>query len=210
MAWDQGFPGPCRPDDVPEEDLQTMLTLAAQAPSSFNLQPWRFVVVRERQQRDRLSRAVRHHDSVAGAPVVVVAYGRREERMQCADEIFGAASRDREDDENARLRLQVAASDFVRDQPAVVWLTRQVMVAFTYLMIAAEALGWNTAPMEDFDSAAVGAVLGLPADAEVVALLAIGRRHSEPALPPRRLPLEKLISNEHHGVPWCDRASSRF
>ena len=42
------------PDEVPAEYLDAMLRFAAQAPSGYNLQPWRFVVVRDPENRKRL------------------------------------------------------------------------------------------------------------------------------------------------------------
>ena len=42
------------PDPVPDEYLSAILSLAAQAPSGYNLQPWRFIVVRKEENRKRL------------------------------------------------------------------------------------------------------------------------------------------------------------
>ena len=36
-----------KPDPVPDEYLRAILALGTQAPSGYNLQPWRFIVVRE-------------------------------------------------------------------------------------------------------------------------------------------------------------------
>ncbi|MGH7979338.1 MAG: nitroreductase family protein, partial [Limisphaerales bacterium] len=35
-----------KPEPVPDEYLEAILGLGGQAPSGYNLQPWRFVVVR--------------------------------------------------------------------------------------------------------------------------------------------------------------------
>ena len=39
---------------IPDADLQKILKAGLQAPSSYNLQPWRFVVVRSPEQKKRL------------------------------------------------------------------------------------------------------------------------------------------------------------
>lgn len=204
MVWDRCAPRRFTPDDVPDEDLQTMLTLATQAPSGFNLQPWRFVVVRDQAQRDRLRRAAQDHAVVAEAPVVVVAYGRRSAWDEHAAEISELAVAREVWDARRAGQLQEGASAFVRTQDIAVWLHRHVMVAFTYLMIAAEAFGWDTVPMEGFEPREVCEVLALPDDAEVVALLAIGRLCDPDPVEPGRLPLEKLVYAEHAGCPWRD------
>jgi len=42
---------------MPEEDLRTLLEAAIQSPTSFNIQHWRFVVVRDKERRRRLRAA---------------------------------------------------------------------------------------------------------------------------------------------------------
>jgi nitroreductase len=70
------------------------------------------------------------------------------------------------------------------------------MIAFTHLMLAAESLGWDTAPMEGFDSAAVRKELGLQEDSVIVALLAIGRLKGTDRAFPGRLPLSRVFFDE--------------
>jgi nitroreductase len=44
-----------KPNPVPEEYLEAILQFGTQAPSGY-LQPWRFVVVREKENRARLKK----------------------------------------------------------------------------------------------------------------------------------------------------------
>ncbi|HEY6252638.1 MAG TPA: nitroreductase family protein, partial [Candidatus Angelobacter sp.] len=59
------------------------------------------------------------------------------------------------------------------------WANRQVMIALTTMMWMAEAIGYDTAPMEGFDEEKVKALLHVPERVRVVALLAIGRRKGD-------------------------------
>src|SRR5215471_11081614 len=77
-----------RPDEVPEEYLNAILQFAAQAPSGYNLQPWRFIVVRDAENRKRLQKAAFNQPKVAEAPVMVIAVGMKEEWKNRADEVF--------------------------------------------------------------------------------------------------------------------------
>lgn len=56
-----------------------------------------------------------------------------------------------------------------------VWVNRHVMIAFTTMMWMAEALGYDTAPMEGFFEDKVKSVLNIPDPMRVVTLLGIGR-----------------------------------
>jgi nitroreductase len=75
------------------------------------------------------------------------------------------------------------------------WATKSTALACENLMIAAEALGLNTCPMEGFDGRRLSQFLGLsPRYHEIVMVIAIGKkspRHVEP--PQWRRPLEATV-----------------
>ena len=76
------------------------------------------------------------------------------------------------------------------------------MIAFTTLMIAAEAYGFDTAPMEGFDAAAVKREFGIPDEGEVCALLAIGRAAPPEKVFPGRFELGRIACSERYGEGW--------
>ena len=190
-------------EEVPHETLEAILRLALQAPSGYNLQPWRFVVVRDAENRKRLQGAAFNQPKVGQAPVVVIALGMKEEWKGTADEIFregaarGAGSLDTVD---AYKESAFKFLDGMQHMPT--WVNRHTMIAFTALMIAAEVYGYDTAPMEGFVPDAVRSEFGIPAEAEVVALLAIGRAEQPDKPYTGRLPLERVVFGEHYGEPW--------
>lgn len=57
--------------NVSEEDIRALLEAAVSAPTAGNIQPWRFVVVRSAEARERLAGAVRQRWA-SSAPVVIV------------------------------------------------------------------------------------------------------------------------------------------
>ena len=56
--------------EVTEAQVETLLKAAMAAPSGMNLQPWRFIVVRNQSLKDKLSK--KGSDFIATAPVVIV------------------------------------------------------------------------------------------------------------------------------------------
>src|SRR5947199_9897648 len=58
---------------IPDADLKQILDAGRHAPSGYNLQPWRFVVVRDPAQRKALRGAAFGQPKVEDAPVVIVA-----------------------------------------------------------------------------------------------------------------------------------------
>ena len=59
--------------DVTPEQVETLLKAAMSAPTGMNLQPWRFVVVRDQEVKDKL--AGPRGGMIASAPVVIVVCG---------------------------------------------------------------------------------------------------------------------------------------
>jgi nitroreductase len=62
-----------KPDPVPEDVLARILEAGRLAPSAHNLQPWKFIVVRDPEARKALVPACRGQASIAQAPVVICA-----------------------------------------------------------------------------------------------------------------------------------------
>ena len=76
------------------------------------------------------------------------------------------------------------------------WATKSASLACQNLMIAAEALGINTCPMEGFDGRRLAKYLGLSArHHEIVMVIAIGKKSRAYAEPPQwRRPLEATVT----------------
>lgn len=192
-----------KPDPVPEEYLEAILQLGSQAPSGYNLQPWRFVVVRERENRQRLKKAAYDQEKIGEAPVVVIAFAIRDDWKNYIDAVFQESVRRGIGKPETVSQVKQQASDYLeKGIPQPVWLNRHTMIAVTSMMLLAETYGLDTAPMEGFDPDAVKREFNLPDDAEVVALLAIGFV-KEPDKPyGGRLAIEEFVYNERYGERW--------
>ena len=164
-----------KPEPVPQEYLESILQFAAQAPSGYNLQPWRFIVVREKENRERLKKAAFNQEKISEAPVVIIAFAMKDDWKNYIDAIFDEGVRRGCGKSESVLAIKKQAGNFLEKgiSPSV-WLNRHTMIAMTTMMLMAEAYGLDTAPMEGFDPQAVGREFGLPDNAEIVALLAIG------------------------------------
>lgn len=190
------------PDPVPDVYLNAILALAAQAPSGYNLQPGRFIVVRDAENRKRLQAAAFGQPKVAEAPVVVIALGMKEDWKRRAPDVFREGSERGAGKREHVERALKGALDFLNTLPMNVWVNRHTMIAFTTMMLAAEAYGFDTAPMEGFDAAAVKREFGVPDEAEVVALLAIGKMKPPDKPYTGRFALGDFVYSEKFGAAW--------
>lgn len=160
-----------KPDAMPEDFLKTILRFGAQAPSGYNLQPWRFIVVRDEANRKRLQQAAFNQPKVAEAPVVIIAVGMKKESKKLVDEVLCEGVRRGIGKMEKAEEQKKQALAFLSKIPMEVWVNRHIMIAVTTMMLVAEAYGFDTAPMEGFDPTAVKREFGIPEEAEVVTLL---------------------------------------
>ncbi len=159
-------------DPVPESDLRDILRIVGEAPSAWNVQPWRAVVVREPALKAQLAAAANGQKQVASAPAVVVLYSDIEDVLAHLDEtIHPSALPERREKSYANVRKHFGG--MTAEQRAA-WAHGITYIALGYLLLAAESLGYSTSPMLGFKVAEVKALLALPAHVTVPALVAIG------------------------------------
>ncbi len=188
------------PAPVPDEDLRAILETALRAPSSYNLQPWRFIVVRDGERKRKLRAACYNQAKVEEAPVVIVACGDADGWRSGDLEETLRLGREGGMSESFLAQIRTAVPEYLREHPNfAAWLNRQVAMAFATMMWAAESLGYNTAPMEGFDPQRLSAALKLPMHYVPVALLAIGRMRGKAKYNGGRFPLERTVFEEEWG-----------
>ncbi len=197
---------------IPDADLKKIMQAGLEAPSGYNVQPWRFVVVTDPKQKLALQEAGFGQTKIGEASAVVVACGDPTAWQADLDEMvalgkkFGSIPNDQVE--------QAIRSNYGgwRSSPAgdagglapdwVVWLNRHTMIAFTTIMWTAETLGYDTAPMEGFLESKVKQVLGMPETARVVALLSIGHRKGDDKPYGGRAPMETRVFRDKWGNGW--------
>lgn len=190
-------------EPVSPEMVTAILSLAGQAPSAFNLQPWRFVVVQDKQNRDRLRPFIKVNSHVVSeAPVVVVALGMKEEWRATLEEVLEAAVNRGAERAEAMDRRRQQVLQLLANQPLDAWVHKQTMVAMTAAVLLAEAYGFDTALLDQVDCPALKRELLIPDEAEVVALLAIGHAHGGERPYPGRFGVERIAYRERFGRQW--------
>ena len=81
------------------------------------------------------------------------------------------------------------------------WLNKQVTLAYTHMMLMAEVLGYDTAPLEGFEQQKVCETLRLPMSYWVVSLLAVGRLHGADKFNGGRFEMSHTVFGEEYGKP---------
>ncbi len=190
-------------EPLPAEDLQTILKAGIRAPSGYNVQPWRFIVVQSPEQKKRLRAASYNQGKVEEASIVIVACGDADGWRKDLDEMLQLGREGGMPEsyaEQARNSVPNYLSGFSSEQMHG-WLNKQVMLAYTHMMLMAEVLGYDTAPMEGFEQDKVHEVLRLPLSYWVVALLAIGHLRGPDKFDGGRFEMGHTVFGEEFGKP---------
>jgi nitroreductase len=177
-------------EPIPHQEMEEILEVVRLAPSAFNVQPWRFVVVEDPQVKERLAKAAYGQRQVTSAPAVIVLYTDMEDTLANVDEVIhsGMDAVQRAGVRETILRIFGSQSEAERES----WAMGQGYIALGYLLLAAESHGYQTSPMTGFDAERVKALLGLPAHVKVPALVAIGHG-AEEGFGHHRHPLSRIV-----------------
>jgi nitroreductase len=186
---------------IPASDLRQILDAGLHAPSGYNMQPWRFVVVQSPEQKRKLRAASYNQAKVEEASAVIVACGDRDGWRTDMDEMLRLGRLGGMSESYAAQASRAVPeylSSFTEDQMTG-WLNKMVMLAFTSMMLMAEVMGYDTAPMEGFEQKPVCEVLKLPMSYWVVGLLGIGHMKGEDKFDGGRFDMSRTVFSEEYG-----------
>jgi nitroreductase len=146
------------------ESLEQSLVLA---PSSFGLQPWKFIVVSDREIRQKLVEHSWKQTQVVDASHLVVLAIKKDLNAEDVDRYLKSMSEIRQVPLDGLQGLSNVIKGFLEKPPYPIdlndWSSRQVYLALGQFMTSAAMLGIDTCPMEGFNPAGYDEILGLPA-----------------------------------------------
>ena len=175
--------------ELNDDEIRTLMEAAVQSPTSFNIQNWRFVLIRDKQLRQKIRAAANDQAQVTDASLLIV---------MTADLKAWEKSPDRywRDAPQAVADLLVnwmgpfyqGKEELQRDEAM-----RSCGLAGQTIMLAAKAMGYDSCPMIGFDPVQVAELINLPDDHVIGFMIAVGKA-TKPAWPkPGQIPLEEVV-----------------
>lgn len=172
-------------DRLEEAEVRALLEATRLSASSYGLQPYRILVIRDAELRRRLVDHSYGQDKVAESSHLLVLAARTDVGDGLVDEHIArmAAARDAEAASLEPLAAHIKEYFAGRTAEANLrWAHEQTHVALGNLLTSAALLGIDACPMGGFDARAWDRELGLSARHLATSVLcAIGRRHAEDA-----------------------------
>ncbi|MDQ0062539.1 nitroreductase family protein [Paenibacillus harenae] len=182
-----------------EQEIKELLEVAGAAPSSWNLQHWKFIAFTEATAKEKLLPIANGQNQIVDSSVTVAILGDLEANRN-AETVYGPVIRSGLEDSYAgytshqilfaQIEEAYAASEsssYRRDEAI-----RNASLAAMQLMLAAKAKDLDSGPMVGFDADAFVKAFNVPPRYVPVLLVAIGKA-AKPARPTSRFPVEQTI-----------------
>ncbi len=182
--------------EIPREVERKLLEAAIQSPTSFNIQHWRFVIVRDPELRQQIRAHGKDQAQMTDASLLIVMTAdMRAWKKEPARYWRNAPSEVAELLVSWMGPFHEGKETLQRDEAQ-----RSIGMAMQTLMLAAKAEGYESCPMIGFDHEAVAKMIGLPEDHCVGPMVAIGKGIQDPWPKPGQLSLDEvLIENRFIG-----------
>ncbi|BFM51372.1 nitroreductase family protein [Marinomonas sp. THO17] len=172
-----------------EEEFNKLINAAILAPTSFNIQHWRFVRILDKQQRQMIQNAAWNQAQISTASELIIIVANTQAWSDNPRRYWKNAAPD------VQQMLVTMLENFYRDRE---WLQRDEAIrsgamAAQNLMLVAEDMGYNTSPMIGLEFDKVADLIQLPKDHVIVMMLAIGKGIQEAQPRGGQINLEELI-----------------
>ena len=161
------------PDHVmPEEDLAELIRLTKLAPSSFNMQNYRILVVRDAEVRQQIRAAAWDQPQVTDASVLFILCADLTAHQENPSTYWAHAPQEVQDILGPMIQPFYEGKDtLIRDEAM-----RSSALAGMTLMLAAKDMGYDSCPMIGFDGEKVAELINLPQHYALSFMIPVGKQ----------------------------------
>jgi len=180
---------------ISKEEMTEILTEATLAPSSVNMQPWRFLVIESAEGKATLAPLAKFNQLQVETSSAMIAVFGDLQNFDNAEEIYGTAVErgfmpaEVKEDQMKKLSayFSTVSSEVMKDTVLI-----DSGLASMQLMLAARTHGYDTCPIGGFEKDQIAEAFGLDKDRYVpVMLISIGKA-ADSAYKSVRLPIDKI------------------
>lgn len=168
---------------ISDEQLGKLKEVMHLSPSSFGLQPWKFLIVQNPEIRSKLMPVAWNQPQITDASHLVVLCARKNWSQENVDMFINEVARQRNIDIQALSEYKNMISGFVagHDQEFLAnWAKRQAYIALGFLLYAAAMEQIDACPMEGFNNTEFDNILNLAnTDFASTVLCALGFRSND-------------------------------
>jgi nitroreductase len=179
---------------ISQEEILDILKEATLAPSSSNLQPWKFLVIQDEETKKELRMIANNQEQVETSSAVIAVLGDRE-MYRNSEKVYRSSFEAGYMDETTTNRMIENSNKLY---PSVPVDMRENIASFDaglvsmQLMLIARARGYDTVPMGGFNRQQFIEKFNIDDRYMPVLLLALGKA-AQPGHPTTRIPVEEIV-----------------
>jgi nitroreductase len=180
---------------MPEAEITKLLEAAIQAPTSFNIQHWRFVLARDPELRKQIRANGNDQAQMTDASLLIIMTADRDAWKKSPQRYWEHAPQEVADLLVGWMGPFHEGREWLQRDEA----QRSIGMAMQTIMLAAKSMGYDSCPMIGFDIEKVAELINLPADHVMGPMIAIGKGTKQPWPKPGQLPLSEVVIENRFG-----------
>ena len=171
-----------------DTDVEKILSLAMLSPTSYNIQHWRFLIVKDKELRKKIRDASFDQSQVTDASLLLILCADLK-AWENAKEYWKNAPKETRDFLVKDILMTFQNNDQLQRDEAI----RSIGIAAQTIMLAVKSAGYDSCPMIGFEQKKVGNLINLPKNYIIGMMLAIGKAKQPPNPRGGQLSMEKII-----------------
>ena len=175
--------------EMTEPEINRLLSLAIMAPTAFNIQNWRFVLVRDPELRKKIRKVAWDQAQVEEASLLIILCADLKSWEKAPERYWRNAPQAAQDFLLPAIDQYYRGRETVQRDEAM----RSCGIAAQTIMLAAKSMGYDSCPMDGFDFDAVGKLINLPEDHVIAMFVAVGKAIGEANPRGGQLPLSEVV-----------------
>jgi len=158
---------------IPDDKVDELLDIIRHAPSSFNIQPWKVIVVSDDETKKELAPASWNQPQITSCSHLLV-FCANTDIVGNINLLEKKMSVDKPESVAGYVKMMRDFEKGMNDEKRLSWAQRQAYLALGNAVNGAKSLGFDSCPMEGFDPAQYSKILGLAKNIVPTALCPIG------------------------------------
>lgn len=182
--------------EIPDDKIREVIELANTSPSSFNMQPWEVIVVKSQEKKKILRNCAMNQPKVEEASCVFIIIANPYALEENMDLIFDKQIEYGYMKPEMKDTYKMVATKLYGEKDSIqriIFATKNASLFAMNLMIAAKGLGFETHPMDGFDSDCVKKEFGIANHKIIPVIIAMGHKKKDLILLKR--PFRREIDN---------------
>ena len=172
-----------------DDEINQLMSLAVLSPTSFNMQNWRFVLVKDSEIRKQIRSASWDQAQVTDASLLIIVCADLKAWKDNPRQYWKNVPKEAQDFLVSAMGPFYEGKDQLQRDEAM----RSCGIAAQTIMLAAKAMGYDSNPMIGFEPEKVAKIINLPNNHIISMMIAVGKQTQPAMVRGGQLSIEKVV-----------------